>query len=390
VPGYIHALSVGDFDRALGIILQTNPLPSVCGYLCVRPCMHACVRGVLDRPVQIRALKLAASRVVGQVTQEPAGGLGGRVAVVGSGPAGLSAAFFLRKSGHEVDVYEAGERPGGLLRYAVGSFDLPEEALDLDIQRILATGVRILTSHPVEPASGPGSLLAGGARAVILALGNPTGSGLDIPGEELLGCRDALSFAREYRDGQGERIDGPVVVAGSGHMAVAVARMAVRAGARPVHLLMRRSRGEAPAGADALRMAGEEGVRLHEETWPVELFGEQRLRAVRCLPMFYGPADKSGRRWPAGGLFADLRGSREIPARVFVAAEDREPDKKSLGDLAGPLGTLLVDSDSLMTSIEGVFGAGEVMTGARNVVAALASGMRAAECVEAYLQEHKP
>jgi len=137
-------------------------------------------------------------------------------------------------------------------------------------------------------------------------------------------------------------------------------------------------------------MAGEEGVRLHEETWPVELIGEQRLRAVRCLPVVYGPADKSGRRWPAGGLSADLRGSREIPARVFVAAEDREPDKKSLGDLAGPLGTLLVDPDSLMTPKGGVFGAGEAVTGARNVVAALASGMRAAECVEAFLKERKP
>jgi NADPH-dependent glutamate synthase beta subunit-like oxidoreductase len=187
VPAYLHALSKGDFDGALGIILRTNPLPSVCGYLCVRPCMHACVRGVLDRTVQIRALKLAASQTADKVSRVSADGSGGRVAVVGSGPAGLSAAFFLRKSGYQVDVYEAGERPGGLLRQAVPSFDLPEEALDRDIERIRETGVRILTSRQVDLRGGPESLLVEGARAVILALGSPMGIRLGVPGEELSG-----------------------------------------------------------------------------------------------------------------------------------------------------------------------------------------------------------
>lgn len=390
VPGYLHAISSGDFDRALGIILETNPMPSVCGHLCLRPCVHACVRGMLDQPVRIRALKLVASREGRRFIRAPARESEDRVAVVGSGPAGLSAAFFLRRSGYQVEVHESGDLPGGLLRRAVPGFDLPGEALEKDIQRIAAAGVRILTSQKVDLESGPAALLAGGARAVILALGSPVGRRLGVPGEDLPGCRDALSFASEHKDGRGSRVDGPAVVAGSGHMALAVARMAARAGARPVHLLMRRSRREAPADPDRLRAAEEEGVQVHEEARPVELIGEGRLRAVRCLPVVYGPADDSGRRWPVAGLVPDTGTGLEIPAGVFIAAEDRVPDAGSLGDLAGPLGTLRVDPGTLMTPIAGVFGAGEVVTGSRNLVASLASGMRAAECAEAYLKGGQP
>ena len=387
VPGYLHAIASGDFDRALQIILENNPMPSVCGHLCVRPCVHACVRGTLDHPVRIRALKLVASRAGNRPIRAPEHELQDRVAVVGSGPAGMSAAFFLKKSGYQVEVYESGDLPGGLLRRAVPGFDLPAEALDKDIQRIADAGVRILTSHRVDPGTGPAALLAGGARAVILALGSPVGRRLGLPGEDLEGCYEALSFAREHKDEGGASINGPVVVAGSGHMAVAVARMAARAGARPVHLLMRRSRREFSGDPDALRKAGEEGVQVHEEIRPVELIGDRRLEAVRCLPVVYGPADDSGRRWPAAGLSPDPATTREIPAKVFIAAEDRVPDAAGLGELAGPLGTLRVDPKTLMTPLAGVFGAGEVITGARNLVASLASGMRAAECVEAYLKE---
>jgi NADPH-dependent glutamate synthase beta subunit-like oxidoreductase len=390
VPGYLHAIASGDFDRALEIILQNNPMPSVCGYLCVRPCVHACVRGTLDHPVRIRALKLAASQVGSRPIRAPGRELEDRVAVVGSGPAGLSAAFFLRRSGYQVEVYESGDLPGGLLGRAVPAFDLLGEALEKDIQRIMAAGVRVLTSHRVDLRTGPASLLAGGARAVILALGCPVGCRLGLPGEDLDGCHEAVSFAREHKDGQGAAIEGPAVVAGSGHMALAVARMAVRAGARPVHLLMRRSRREAPADPDRLRMAEEEGVQVHEETRPVELIGQGRLEAVRCLPVVYGPVDNSGRRWPVAGLVPNPGTGREMPAKVFIAAEDREPDAESLADLAGFLGTLRADSESMMTPVAGVFGAGEVVTGSRNLVASLASGMRAAECVEAYLKEGQP
>jgi len=390
VPGYLHAISSGDFDRALQIILENNPMPSVCGHLCVRPCVHACVRGTLDHPVRIRALKLVASQAGNRPIRAPEQELEERVAVVGSGPAGLSAAFFLKRSGYQVEVYESGDLSGGLLRRAVPDFDLPAEALDKDIGRITDAGVRILTSHRVDLKTGPAELLAGGARAVILALGCPAGSRAGLPGEDLDGCYQALSFAREHRDEGGAPIEGPAVVAGSGHMALAVARMAARAGARPVHLLMRRSRREFSGDPDALKQAGEEGVQVHEEIRPVELIGDRRLETVRCLPVVYGPADNSGRRWPVPGLSPDPATAREIPAGVFIAAEDRVPDADSLGDLAGPLGTLRVDTENLMTPVAGVFGAGEVITGSRNLVASLASGMRAAECVEAWLKEIRP
>ncbi|HOX46273.1 MAG TPA: FAD-dependent oxidoreductase [Myxococcota bacterium] len=390
VPGYTTALAQGDFARALAVIAKTNPLPSVCGRLCLHACMHACVRAGLDAPVEIRALKRAALEHGGpRPVARPAAERDGRVVVVGAGPAGLSAAFALRRNGWQVELREAASEPGGLLRWAVPAFDLPRAALQAEIEAVLAAGIALELGARVGSLAELQGLQRAGARAVLLATGAGLGRRLGIPGEELVGAEDGLGFARRHADGLGPRLEGPLVVYGAGLVAVAAARLAVRAGAGPVRLVFTRPSAEAPR-TEALDRAREEGVELVPERRPVELLGEAgRLRAVRLAPALVGPPDGVGRRWPV--LAGEARGALlELEARVFVAAEDRAPD---LGWLAGapglrlgPLGHLEVERGSYATGLPGVFACGEVMTGPRNAIEAIATGIRAAAAVERHLR----
>lgn len=387
VPGYLEALSRGRADRALEIILEHNPFPSSLGRLCLRACMHACVRKEFDGPVRIRALKRAAAELAAGSTgfrteaERP-----GRVVVVGAGPAGLSAAAFLRRRGFEVRVIEAARRPGGLLR-CVPRFDLPGHALEADIKRILSLGVEFEYGRRLRSRVEVGALLKKGAGAVILAVGAGRGSPLGVNGEDLPGCLDAVTFSWKAAGGSAERLEGPAVVAGDGTLGVAAARIAVRAGARPVRLLLRRGRARASSDPDRLRQAEEEGVEVIEETWPTAILGSDRVEAVRCARLRYGPPDAAGRRWLHE---IDPRAGPELPARCFVSAAGREPDLAWLAssgpDLVGPLGTLRVDATSQMTSMPGVFAAGEAVSGGRNLVASVASGVRVAAAVERHLE----
>jgi NADPH-dependent glutamate synthase beta subunit-like oxidoreductase len=390
VPGYTTALARGDFAQALAVIAKTNPLPAVCARLCLHACMHACVRAGLDAPVEIRALKRAALEHGGpRPVARPAAERDGRVVVVGAGPAGLSAAFALRRNGWQIELLEAEPEPGGLLRWAVPAFELPRSALAAEIEAVLAAGIALRLGARVGSAAELEGLLRSGARAVLLATGAGRGLRLGIPGEELAGAEDGVGFARRHADGRGPRLEGPLVVSGAGLVAVAAARLAVRAGARPVRLVQARPGAEAPL-PELLALAAEEGVELVTERRPVELLGAAgRVRAVRLAPVRLGPADGVGRRWPVSA--GEAQGSvLELEARTFVAAEGRAPD---LGWLAGapglrvgPLGHLEVERGGYATGLPGVFACGEVMTGPRNAIEAIATGIRAAAAVERYLR----
>ncbi len=386
VPGYIAALAAGDFDRALAVIQRSNPLPAVCGWLCRRACMQACVRARLDFAVDIRGLKRAAlQQAERRPVAAPRGRRDGELVVVGGGPAGLACAAALRRIGWRVRLLEAAAEPGGLLRWAVPAFELPRAALRADIEAIVASGVEIACGRRVDSAAALRDLLDGGARAVVLATGAGRATALGIPGETLAGCSDGLTFARRWADGAaGERLSGPAVVAGSGAMAVAVARMALRAGAAPVHLVMRRGRAEAAVDAEALGRAEAEGVELLTDCWPVAAAGGQRLEAVQIAPLVYGPPDAVGRRWPLAP--AGDRPEQQLPAATFVAAADRRPELGWLagagGGLTGPLGLLAVDGRSYRTRMPGVYAVGEVAAGARNAVEVMAMAARAAAAVD--------
>lgn len=352
VAGYLAALARGDADGALEIICRDNPLPGVTGHLCAHPCQRACVRGKLTQPPPIRLLKAAAVAHGRRSLPRPTRQLDCSVAVVGSGPSGLSAAFFLRRAGCRVTVLERQEQAGGLLRQAVPLFDLPPEVLDADIRALEKMGVEFACGQAVESAAGLDEL---GRRhqAVLLATGAGQGRLPDIAGVDLEGCTDALSFARLLHDG-GTRLSGPAVVFGAGHMAAAVARAALRAGCRPVQLHLG-LKARSTAEPDTLALAEQEGVEIVCGTRPLEVLGEGSLRAVRF-----------------SGIDA------EVPARYFIAAATRVPEN-TFGEMLelGPGGVFKTSGD-MMTSREGVFCAGEATTGVRDVVRSAASGRRAA------------
>jgi glutamate synthase (NADPH/NADH) small chain len=265
-----------------------------------------------------------------------------------------------------------------LLRTAVPEFDLPGEELQIDLDAILDLGVELICDQPLEHLSDLEALFDQGARAVVLATGAGKGRGLGIPGEQLAGSTDALGFAERQRINP-EPIERPVVVAGGGSTAVAVARMAKKAGAPSVKLVFRRARQAIPARAASLRLAEDEGVELISECQVVHILGDRSVAGVRCAPIVFSAPDRVGRRWPVseGEPFV-------LPAGWFIAAEDRLPDLAWTGQderlRRSPLGTLQSGFDGL-TGWPGVFAAGEVTLGARNVVAVMAHGIRVARAV---------
>ena len=389
VPAYLRAIAKGDFDTASAVVYRSNPLPSVCGRLCPAACMQACVRSSLDKAVEIRSLKRAAVELANRrPTLTPAVEKEQIIYVIGSGPAGLAASYFLRKRGYQVQLLEAEAEPGGLLRYAIGEFDLPKSLLAQEIETLLATGIRLETSRRIESLQEVQELARGPNAAVVLATG-ATRSRLNIAGQDLDGCCEALPFARRFAHQTAERLQGPAVIYGSGEMALACARMAARAGAKPIHWVMRRSQQEAAVGTKRMEQAMHEGISFVTEMRPVGLLGQQHLERVKLLPVIYGRADERGRRWPQTD-FENMNTTRTIEARWFVAADHRRPDLSFMGEaattLSSRLGSLRVDPDTLATPIDNVFAAGDVVTLGRNVVEAIALGMRVSVAIDAHFR----
>jgi len=359
VPGYLRAEADGDFDRALEIIHRTNPFAAVCGRLCHHPCQRACVRKHIDEPVQIRALKLAAvQKAAASVIRTDS--KNGPVTVVGGGPAGLSAAYFLARAGFQVTVCEAEVQPGGLLSKVIPAFDLPPEDLEADLEFIRSSGVDIQTGIRIGSADEVGKIIKQGARAVVLAVGASKPRYLKFPGQPE-GVQHAVTFCSQ----KSVKLSGPVVVAGSGIMAASAARLAARAGAGPVSLLFKRDKRILSAEPEGIGLAEKEGIKILVGTRPVELIGEGSLRAVACE----GPH----------------QGKIELEAKTFIDAEKRDPDLGFLDLSLSKKGSLELDSETGMTATPGVFAAGECVTGPRNVIRAIANGMQAAAQVSAYL-----
>lgn len=386
VPGYVRLLSEGRIQEALERILEANPLPAVCGHICTRPCERACTRALVESPVPIRALKEAAARIGYTRLQVPTSSqkTGFDVAVIGAGPAGLSAARDLGLQGLRVQVLESYDRPGGMLAWAIPEFRLPLKALEADVARIQTLGVEIRTRTRFGDDITWKDLRNKGVRAVLLATGTMKSVSLGIPGEESPGVFDALVFLYRVRRGNTSPPGERVLVVGGGNAALDAARTALRLGSKSVSMVYRRGRDEMPADPAEIRNAEREGVAFRFLTAPsrIEVSGEGRMKALTCVRT---ELRKSGAERP---LPVPVPGTdHEIAADALITAVGQVPDPALLvrGLSSENRRRFLPDPVSLETGWKGVFTAGDLVNGSTTVVEAMASGRRAARAIAAYL-----
>ncbi len=372
VRGFLGALAAGAVDRALEILLETSPLPGVCGRVCPHPCEDECNRIALDGAVAVRA----AERFVAERGAEPRWEVpprnGRRVAVVGSGPAGLSAAWQLGRRGYRVVVFEAAPEPGGMLRLGIPAYRLPREVLDRELARIGGLGVEIRCGVHVGRDVGVEALVRD-YDAVVVAVGQQGDLRLGIPGEDAPGAFHGLSFLREHHLGRGVRVGEKVIVIGGGNTAVDVAGVCLRESpTRDVTIVYRRSRAEMPAIPEEVDQILDEGVRLVELASPlaVETDAAGRVVGLRCQQMELGEPDGSGRRRPV-----PVAGSEHVlPCDQVVFATGQARSLPWAHDVE-------IAADGIHTSLANVFVCGDASTGEGTVAAAIGSGRRAALAV---------
>jgi len=382
VPEYVALIAEGRFGEALDVIRRRNPFPSVCGRACDHPCEMFCRRGDLDAPVAIRHLKRFLTDVVTDPVGPPLwrGPREGRVAVIGSGPAGLTAAYFLALMGREVKVFEALDRPGGLLAVGIPEYRLPREVLERDIAFIRRAGVEIVTNRRIDSLS---ELREEGFQAVFVAVGAHRSARLGIEGEALPGVVDALRFLRGVSLHEIRELRGRVAVVGGGNAALDSARTALRLGAESVTILYRRTREEMPAIRDEIVDALMEGVDIRFLLAPVAIEGDGRVQAVRCEEMAQGDADESGRRRPVptGRLTS-------VAADHVIVATCQEPDLDFAvadGTLVLSRGRPVVDPVTMRWGADAVFAGGDAVTGPATIIEAIGAGQRAACAIDALL-----
>ncbi|MFH1138191.1 MAG: FAD-dependent oxidoreductase [Pseudomonadota bacterium] len=377
VQAYLALTAAGRFDEALAVIREDNPLPGVCGRVCHHPCESACRRNELDQPLAIRTIKRFLfdweSRDGRPTLPGPPSAGGPPVAVIGSGPAGLCAAYFLRLQGLEVTVFEAAAEAGGMLRTGINAFRLPRKVLDAEIQALEETGIRIKTNSPVDALD---ELLRAGFKAVLLTTGTHEDLRLNIPGEDLPGVRHCVDFLSGLNLRGQARVGVRTVVIGGGNSAMDAARAALRLGAEQVTILAIEREGQMPASPHEINEAREEGVKFVLGAAPVSLDGRDAVEKITARPAHWETSASAPPR-----LVFDPGDPLVLEADAVIVAIGQRPHLDRMG-LAGqvetgPGGRVVVDH-RLRTSRPGVFAAGDVVTGPSTVVSSMASGRQAA------------
>jgi len=386
--GYIALIREGRYEDALRVIKEDNPFPGICGRICNHRCEDACNRGKLDEPINIRALKRFVTDKVyakPRVPPEPAPRrYPQRVAVIGAGPCGLTAAQDLCKMGYGVTVFEALPVAGGMLRVGVPEYRLPSWIVDREVQDIVDLGVELRLNHPVNNLD---DVFAEGFDAVLIAVGAHEGIRLNIPGADLDGVLINTHFLRDVRLGNPPKLGKQVAVIGAGDVAMDVARTARRLGAE-VHVYYRRTREEATADPEEMERAEEEGVVFHWQVTPVEIVGDGNRRVVgmKCVRTEPGLPDETGRRRPVV-----VPGSEHfVPCDNVIFSVGQRAGLAFIPESAGvgitDQATVAVNPNTLATSRPGVFAAGDVATGTAFVIEAVAAGHKVAQAIHRYLQ----
>jgi formate dehydrogenase beta subunit len=395
IPKYIAHIRQGDYEGAVQTIKERNPLLLACGRVCPHPCEVNCRRGIEDEPVSINQLK----RFVADYEMNsgkrlpisPAPPTHKRVAIVGGGPAGLSCAYFLRRLGHEVTIFEAMPKLGGMLRYGIPEYRLPKKVLDWEIEGILDLGIKTHTNVKFGHDFDLSSLVAAGFDAVFLGIGAWKDSKLRVSGEDLKGCFTGIDFLSRLAKGDSLAIGRTAAVIGGGNTAIDCCRNLIRLGVEKVYIVYRRTRSEMPANAVEIEAAEAEGVEFLFLAAPVQVKGNDNgeVTHLEYLTMKLGEPDASGRRRPI-----PVEGSETLlKSDMVITAIGQSPDisfkeatQTRLQELSTTRwSTIEVNPGTLQTNIPYLFAAGDAATGPSLVVEAIGGGRRAARSIHLYV-----
>ncbi len=383
VPRYLRMIAENRYDDAVAVIRERIPFPAVCGYICVHLCEAKCRRGEIDEPIAIRALKRFAadhSKKLPKGMEKIAPPSGKKVAVVGAGPAGLTAAYYLAKlGGHSVTIFEALPETGGMMRVGIPRYRLPKEVLDNEIDVIRQVGVEIRTNTRIESID---SLRDEGYDAVFLGLGAHEGSKMQIQGEDTQGVIDCVSFLRDVSLGKKVKLGDRVCVIGGGNAAIDASRTALRVGAKEVTIMYRRTQDEMPAAEEEIDEAVKEGVKIEYLVAPNKASRQNGHIDLECIRMELGKMDTSGRKRPEPVDGSEY--TREFNA-VIAAIGQKSHIPNDMGVATNKNGTLVADPDTLATSREDTFAGGDVVSGPASVIEAIAAGRQAAISIDKYL-----
>jgi len=404
IPEFIGAIREGDMPEAARIIKSTNSLPAICGRVCPQEtqCEVACALNKKGAPSAIGRLERyvadweRAHPEIGEKQKEHVAFNGKKVAVVGSGPAGLTCAADLSKLGYEVSIFEAFHVAGGVLMYGIPEFRLPKDVVQAEVDYVRSLGVEIKLDHVIGKIAMVDELLQNGYDAVFLAPGAGAPMFLNIPGENLSGVYSANEFLtrtnlmKAYRFPEYDtpiKAGGRVAVIGGGNVAMDASRCALRLGAEEVHLIYRRSEVEMPARAEERENAKEEGVIFRLLTNPDCFIGDEqgKVKAVECYEMELGEPDESGRRRPIRKQGTEFT----VPVDTVIVALGTSPNPIVPSTTGGleltRWGTVKADEDTGKTSKDRVWCGGDMATGAATVISAMGAGKRAAADINAYL-----
>ncbi len=401
IPDFIAKVAEGDFEGAYQIITQQSSLPAVCGRVCPQEtqCEQKCVRGIKGEPVGIGRLERFVAdwhnKNVCEAPRKPAPN-GHKVAVIGSGPSGLTCAGDLAKKGYAVTVFEALHTAGGVLVYGIPEFRLPKDIVQKEIDGLKALGVDVQTNMVIGRVLSIDELLEQGYEAVFIGSGAGLPRFMNIPGENLKGVYSANEFLtrvnlmKAYQPGSDTPIEHAkrVAVVGGGNVAMDAARCAKRLGAEEVFIVYRRCEKELPARAEEVEHAKEEGIVFHLLNNPTQILGDENgnVKGMECIRMELGEPDASGRRRPV-----EVPGSEftlDVDCVIMAIGTSPNPLIKSTtqGLETQKWGGIIVNEETGLTSREGVYAGGDAVTGAATVILAMGAGKTAATAIDQYIQ----